>query len=69
MVALALGRRLPAFASTGSVPAIASPLRRATVAIGGLFERADAMLRAWHVAGFSLLALALAFGAAMRAGG
>ena len=69
VVALALGRRLPAFASTGSVPAIASPLRRATVAIGGLFERADAMLRAWHVAGFSLLALALAFGAAMRAGG
>lgn len=68
MVALALGRQLPAYASAGSLLAVAGPLRRATVAIGGLFERGDAALRRWPVAGLSLLLLALLFGAAMRAG-
>ncbi len=68
VVALALGRQLPAYASAGSLLAVASPLRRATVAIGGLFERGDAALRRWPVAGLSLLLLALLFGAAMRAG-
>jgi len=67
-LALALGRRLPDFAAGAALAAIGSPIRRATVALGGLFERGDALLRRWHVAGVSLLALALLFGAAMRAG-
>jgi formate hydrogenlyase subunit 3/multisubunit Na+/H+ antiporter MnhD subunit len=67
-VALGLGRRLPDLPGGTALAAIGSPLRRATVALGGVFERADALLRRWPVAGVSLLALALLFGAAMRAG-
>ena len=66
-IALCLGRRLPAVPGGAALAAIGSPVRRATVAIGGLFERADAALRQWHVAGISLLALTLLFGAAMFA--
>jgi formate hydrogenlyase subunit 3/multisubunit Na+/H+ antiporter MnhD subunit len=68
LIALCLGLRLPALAGGTALAAIGGPLRRATVAVGGLFERGDALLRRWHVAGVSLLALALLFGAAMRAG-
>ena len=67
-VALGLGRRLPDLPGGAALAAIGSPLRRATVALGGAFERADALLRRWPVAGVSLLALALLFGATMRAG-
>ena len=44
------------------------PVRRATVALGGVFERTDGVLRLWPVAGLSLLALAIAFGVAMGLG-
>ncbi len=44
------------------------PVRRATVALAGSFERTDGVLRLWPVAGLSLLALAIAFGAAMELG-
>ncbi|NVO14069.1 MAG: NADH-quinone oxidoreductase subunit J [Rhodoplanes sp.] len=43
------------------------PLRRAGVALGAGFCRADAFLRQWPVAGLSLLALAIVFGAALSA--
>jgi multicomponent Na+:H+ antiporter subunit D len=42
--------------------------RRATVALARVLERTDQMLRRWPVAGLSLLALAIAFGAAMGLG-
>jgi len=67
VIALCLGRRLPGLPGGAALAAVGSPVRRATVAIGGLFERADAALRQWHVAGISLLVLTLLFGAAMFA--
>jgi multicomponent Na+:H+ antiporter subunit D len=45
--------------------ALASPVRRATVAAGELLEGADSVLRRWPVAGLSLLVLVIAFVAAM----
>jgi len=67
VIALCLGRSLPELPGGAALAAIGSPIRRATVAIGGLFERADAASRQWHVAGISLLALTLLFGTAMFA--
>jgi formate hydrogenlyase subunit 3/multisubunit Na+/H+ antiporter MnhD subunit len=62
-LALGLGQRLP------PVPvndvALASLVRRATVAAGGMVERADGVLRRWPVAGLSLLVLVIGFVAAM----
>jgi hypothetical protein len=49
------------------VRAAAQPFRRATLAIAGALERIDTCLRRWPVAGLSLLAVALALVAAMRA--
>jgi hypothetical protein len=63
VLALTLARRLPVL-STG-VLADASPVRRATLAAGGVLERIDTVLRHWPVAGLSLLVLALLFGALM----
>ena len=42
-----------------------SPVRRATVAAGGMLEQTDDVLRRWPVAGLSLLMLVIAFIAAM----
>jgi len=39
-----------------------------TTAVGALFVRLDGGLRAWPVAGLSLLLVAIAFGLAMAAG-
>ena len=44
-----------------------APARRAVLALGGLVERADGVLKQWPAAGVCLLALTLLFGAAMRA--
>jgi multicomponent Na+:H+ antiporter subunit D len=63
LLALGLGQRLPPVA-VGDV-AVASLVRRATVAAGGMFERADGVLRRWPVAGLSLLVLVIGFVVAM----
>ena len=65
-LALAFAPQLPALPA--AIGAMAQPLRRATLAIGGAFERTDTGLRRWPVAVLALLAVALALGAAMRAG-
>ena len=61
--ALAIGLGLPRPPARDVAAPIVRPLRRA----GGMLERADGVLRRWPVAGLSLLALAVLFGAAMRA--
>jgi hypothetical protein len=43
------------------------PLRRLTVAAGGLVVRADGALRHWPVASLALLMLAIAFAATIAA--
>ena len=63
VLALALAHRLPPVA-VGDV-AVASLVRRTTVAAGGMLEGADSVLRRWPVAGLSLLVLVIAFIAAM----
>jgi formate hydrogenlyase subunit 3/multisubunit Na+/H+ antiporter MnhD subunit len=50
------------------VSAAVGPPRRVTVPLGTIFVRIDEVLRRWAVAGLSLLALAVAFGAAMELG-
>ena len=59
LLALGFGQRLPPEAA-GDV-AVASLVRRATLAVGGMLERADGVLRRWPVAGLSLLALVIMF--------
>jgi hypothetical protein len=66
-VALLLGRTLPNLAVAPGLIGFGAPLRRAVVAVGTGFERADGALRRWPVAGISLLTLALLFGVAMAA--
>lgn len=65
VLALVLARSIPSMPA--GTRAIAGPVRSATLAIGGALERVDALLRQWPVAMLSLLAVALALGAAMRA--
>jgi formate hydrogenlyase subunit 3/multisubunit Na+/H+ antiporter MnhD subunit len=65
VLAVALGLRLPKLPAG---EAAAGLVRRATVGVGALFVRGDAVLRQWPVAGLSLLAAAIAFGVAMAAG-
>ena len=48
--------------------AAVGPVRHATVALARVVERADGVLRLWPVAGLSLLALVIAFRAAMALG-
>jgi multicomponent Na+:H+ antiporter subunit D len=69
VLAIGLGPRLPPVAMGDVVVAMTGPLRRATVAAGGVLERADGVLRQWPVAGLSLLVLVIVFGAAMLAAG
>jgi formate hydrogenlyase subunit 3/multisubunit Na+/H+ antiporter MnhD subunit len=65
VIAAALARDLPGTSGR----AVARPLRNATVAIGSAFACADGLLRRWPVAGLSLLAATIAFGATMLARG
>jgi formate hydrogenlyase subunit 3/multisubunit Na+/H+ antiporter MnhD subunit len=65
VLALMLARRIPSL-PTG-VLAVVGPPRRVIFPIGRALERIDTVLRQWPVAVLSLLALALVFGAAMRA--
>ena len=67
VLALTLSRHLPELPA--GLLAVASPARRAMLAIGGGLERIDLGLRQWSVAGLSLLVLSLLFGLAMRAHG
>jgi formate hydrogenlyase subunit 3/multisubunit Na+/H+ antiporter MnhD subunit len=64
LLAAALAERLPTWCDGAAVRA----LRRTTVAPAMAFARLDDALRRWPVAGFSLLAIAIAFGVAMIAG-
>ncbi|HQX24692.1 MAG TPA: proton-conducting transporter membrane subunit [Pseudomonadota bacterium] len=61
VLALALGLRLPPVRGGG---ALGAGLRRATVAVGAGFVRADGVLRQWPVATLALILAALAFGVA-----
>jgi multicomponent Na+:H+ antiporter subunit D len=70
VLAILLGRwadRPAALRFGNSVVAIVEPARRATLALGGLIERLDSVLRQWTAAGLSLLALVVIFTAAMLA--
>ena len=67
VLALCLARYLPSLPAIDALIGFASPVRRATLAVGAMVERADGALRQWSVAGISLLVLALLFGAAMAA--
>jgi len=64
LLAAALADRLPVWGDGAAVRA----LRRTTVVPAMAFARLDDALRKWPVAGFSLLAIAVAFGVAMLAG-
>jgi multicomponent Na+:H+ antiporter subunit D len=69
VLAILLGRwgDHPAHAFGKSVAAIIGPARRATLALGGLIERLDGVLRQWTAAGLSMLVLVILFAAAMLA--
>ncbi len=67
LLALMLARQPPALAA--GMRALVLPPRRAMLAIGGILERVDGVLRQWAVAGLSLLVLVFLFGMAMRANG
>jgi len=64
VLALTLARHLPELPA--GLLAVASPGRRAMLAIGAVLERIDLGLRQWPVAGLSLLVLSLLFGILMR---
>jgi hypothetical protein len=64
-LALMLARGTPHMPA--AVRALTGPLRVAALAIGGAVERIDARSRQWPIAVLTLLAVALALGAAMRA--
>ena len=66
-VACALGLRLPPLPFGESIASMLRPLRRMTVAAGGLVVRADGALRHWPVASLALLMLAIALAATIAA--
>jgi formate hydrogenlyase subunit 3/multisubunit Na+/H+ antiporter MnhD subunit len=68
LLAAGLGRQLPQVSAGAGLAAIVRPLRRATVAVGGMCVGIDGVLRRWPVAGLALIAAAIAFGAAILAG-
>ena len=68
VIAIALANRLPSIAADSAVASLLRPIRQMTTAVGALFVRLDGGLRAWPVAGLSLLLVAIAFGLAMVAG-
>ncbi|MGB7946243.1 MAG: NADH-quinone oxidoreductase subunit J, partial [Candidatus Binatia bacterium] len=63
VLAVGLVPRLPAVRVSDG--AFANPIRGATIALGGLLEAVDGILRQWPVASLALLLLALAFAASM----
>jgi formate hydrogenlyase subunit 3/multisubunit Na+/H+ antiporter MnhD subunit len=65
VLALGLGQRLPPISTNNAALAIVSPVRTGAVAVAGVIERIDGVLRRWPVAGLSLLMLVIAFIAAM----
>jgi len=65
LLALGLSRR----PLTGSAGAASGALRRAAVAVGEAFERADGVIRRWQFASISLLVLVLLLGGASVANG
>ena len=69
VLAILLGRwrNWPRAPLHGYAVAIAAPARRGALALVGILERADVMLRQWPVAGLSLLALSTALGASVLA--
>ena len=69
VLAAALALVLPAIPLGSTFGAVGRPVRRATVAVGGLFAWVDGMLRQWPVAGLWMVALAVAFGVAMAGTG
>ena len=69
VLACGLALEIPPIPLGSTFGAIGRPLRRATVAVGGAFVRADGVLRQWPVAALWMVAIAVAFGAAMVAPG
>jgi len=66
-----LGRWGARFAHIPSGKAVAAAIaaaRCAALALGGVIERVDGVLRQWPAAGLCMLVLAIAFAAAMLAG-
>jgi multicomponent Na+:H+ antiporter subunit A len=58
------GHRLPRVPE-GDIVALGAPLARAGIALGGMLERAEGVVRQWPVAGVALLALAALLGASI----
>jgi NADH:ubiquinone oxidoreductase subunit 5 (subunit L)/multisubunit Na+/H+ antiporter MnhA subunit len=71
VLTIVVGAALAGALSRDPPPALAAvrPLRLVTVPVGAMFVGVDGVLRRWPVAGLSLIAAAIAFGAAMVAGG
>jgi hypothetical protein len=67
LLAAGLALQPPPLPLGSTFGAIGRPVRRVTMSLGGLFVRADGLLRQWPVAGLWVVALAVAFGAAMVA--
>ncbi len=67
LLAAGLALQPPPLPLGSTFGAIGRPVRRVTMSLGGLFVRADGVLRQWPVAGLWVVALAVAFGAAMVA--
>jgi len=68
LVASALADRLPPLPA-GGFAAFGRPVRRTTLVVAAALARTDGVLRLWPVAGLSLVALVVAFGAALMARG
>ena len=62
VIAFGFGRSLPSSWASGATNVLASSTRRATLAVGAIFERADSALRRWEVASIALLVVAVLFG-------
>jgi formate hydrogenlyase subunit 3/multisubunit Na+/H+ antiporter MnhD subunit len=65
VLAILLGRWGPAGTPWKTLTAAVAPVRRPVLALGGVAERADGVLRQWPAAGVCILALTLLFGGAM----
>jgi formate hydrogenlyase subunit 3/multisubunit Na+/H+ antiporter MnhD subunit len=66
-IACALGLQLPPLPAGKMLATVLRPLRRMTVAAGGLVVRVDGALRHWPVASLALLMLAIAFAVTLAA--
>jgi hypothetical protein len=71
-LAILLGRwgdRPPPVPLAAAIDRLVRPTRRPVLALGGIVEGADGVLRQWPAAGLSLLLIAVIFAAAMLAAG